>query len=81
MNKNINMILKFLKYIGILLLIGFVYLVISFYNNPIDPTKKNSPFIDRVKEAIASALFVGIATVIMVPYELSGNTVGNTNRS
>ena len=81
MNKNINMILKFLKYIGILILIGFVYLFISFYNDPIDPTKKGDPFIDRIEEAFASALFVGIATLIMVPYELSGNTVGNTNRS
>ena len=74
MNKYVTMLLKFLKYVGILLLIGYLYLVVDFYNNPMQKGIRDKSFIDRLEEALAEALYVGVGSSIEIVYEIFGNT-------
>ena len=64
MNK-LKTVLTILKWIGILLLMGYLYLVVLVYNNPMSSSVKGKPFIDRLEEAFAEALYVGVGSVIM----------------
>ena len=65
MNKYVSMFLKVLKYIGIFLLVVYLYLVVKFYNNPMTSNEiKDKSFIDRLEEAFTEALFVGLGEVL-----------------
>ena len=71
MNKYVSMFLQVLKYIGIFLLVVYLYLVVKFYNNPM--TGKwivDKPFIDRLEEAAAEALFVGVGEMLNTVFGL-----------
>jgi hypothetical protein len=65
MNKYVSMFLQVLKYIGIFLLVVYLYLVVNFYNNPMTSNEiKDKSFLDRLEEAAAEALFVGVGEVL-----------------
>ena len=65
MNKYVSMFLQVLKYIGILLLVVYLYFVVKFYNNPMTGKWiEDKPFIDRLEEAAAEALFVGVGEIL-----------------
>ena len=65
MNKYVRTIVKVLKYIGIFLLVVYLYFVVKFYNNPMTGKWiEDKPFIDRLEEAAAEALFIGVGEVL-----------------
>ena len=65
MNKYVRTIVKVLKYIGIFLLVVYLYFVVKFYNNPMTGKWiEDKPFIDRLEEAAAEALFVGVGELL-----------------
>ena len=65
MNKYVSMFLQVLKYIGIFLLVVYLYFVVKFYNNPMTSNEiKDKSFIDRLEEAAAEALFVGVGGLL-----------------
>ena len=65
MNKYVRTIGKVLKYIGIFLLVVYLYFVVKFYNNPMTSNEiKDKSFIDRLEEAVAEALFVGVGEIL-----------------
>ena len=71
MNKYVSMFLQVLKYIGILLLVVYLYLVVKFYNNPITGKWiEDKPFIDRLEEAAGEALYVGVGEMLNSVYGL-----------
>ena len=71
MNKYVSMFLKVLKYIGIFLLVVYLYFVVKFYNNPMTGKWiEDKPFIDRLEEAAAEALFVGAGEMLNLVFGL-----------
>ena len=65
MNKYVRTIVKVLRYIGILLLVVYLYLVVKFYNNPMTGKWiEDKPFIDRLEDAAAEALFIEVGEVL-----------------
>ena len=69
MNKYVRTIVKVLKYIGIFLLVVYLYFVVKFYNNPMTGKWiEDKPFIDRLEEAAAEALFVGVGGMLNSVY-------------
>jgi len=63
MNK-LKTVLTILKWIGILLLMGYLYLVGLVYNNPMSSSVKGKPFLYRLEEAFAEALYIGVGGVL-----------------
>ena len=71
MNKYVSMFLQVLKYIGILLLVVYLYFVVKFYNNPMTGKWiEDKPFIDRLEEAAGEALYVGVGEMLNSVYGL-----------
>ena len=69
MNKYVSMFLKVLKYIGIFLLVVYLYLVVNFYNNPMTGKWiEDKPFIDRLEKAAGEALYVGVGGMLNSVY-------------
>ena len=64
--KLVQGILKSLKYIGILLIVLYLFLVVKFYISPIESGIKERSVITRIEEAFAEALFM----IVMPPFML-----------
>ena len=76
MNKLVQRFLTALKYIGIVLFVIYIWLVITYYNDPMWKQNVDPSFIERVFEAMSEALFVSLANIIMFPYVVTGTSIG-----
>ena len=63
--KLVKGLLKSLKYIGIILIVLYVFLVVKFFISPMQTRVKTEPVIKRIKEAFGEALLVIVIAPMM----------------